>query len=104
VTDIMIRILGVAQIDPSAAVAIPDPSWFEAYHSYEDHVAFLDDLQASFPDNSARITAGTSFEGREIEGIHLYGSAGPGTNPAVYFHGTVHAREWVTTMVIYPSP
>lgn len=88
----------VQQLDVGAA-AVPDPSWFEAYHSYADHLTFLSDLQAAFPDNSEIYESGTSFEGREITGIHLWGSAGKGSNPAINFHGTVHAREWITTMV-----
>jgi murein tripeptide amidase MpaA len=32
-------------------------------------------------------------------GLHLYGADGPG-KPAVLYHGTVHAREWITAMVI----
>ncbi|KAK7751331.1 hypothetical protein SLS62_006737 [Diatrype stigma] len=85
--------------DGAAAAAVPDPSWFEAYHSYADHLTFLSDLQASFPDNSEIFEAGTSTEGRDLTGIHLWGSAGKGVKPAINFHGTVHAREWITTMV-----
>ena len=32
-------------------------------------------------------------------GVHLYGKDGPG-KPAVIYHGTVHAREWITAMTI----
>ena len=78
---------------------MPDASWFEAYHSYEDHLTFLSDLQKAFPDNSEIFTAGKSFEDRELTGIHLWGSEGKGSKPAINFHGTVHAREWITTMV-----
>jgi hypothetical protein len=78
---------------------VPDPSWFEAYHAYEDHLTFLTDLQASFPDNSEIFEAGTSFEGRPLTGIHLGGSGGSGSRPAVNFHGNVHAREWITSKV-----
>ena len=45
------------------------------------------------------MTAGTSIQGNPITGIHIYGSSGKGVKPAVLFHGTVHAREWITTLV-----
>lgn len=33
-----------------------------------------------------------------MTGIHIWGSGGKGSKPAVLIHGTVHAREWITTM------
>jgi hypothetical protein len=78
---------------------VPSPSWFTAYHSYADHNTFLTDLQAAYPANSEIITAGTSVQGRTIRGIHIWGSGGKGSKTAVLFHGTVHAREWISTMV-----
>jgi carboxypeptidase A4 len=80
-------------------LAVPSVSWFNSYHAYNDHVKFFSDLQASFPQNSELISAGSSFQGRSIFGIHLWGSGGKGSKPAVYFHGTVHAREWISAMV-----
>lgn len=73
-------------------------SWFDSYHSYEEHVQYWKDLQAAFPDNSESISSGTSYEGRDLFGLHLWGADGPG-KPAVLWHGTVHAREWISTMV-----
>jgi carboxypeptidase A4 len=37
-------------------------------------------------------------EAREITGIHVYGASGKG-QPAVVLFGTIHAREWISTMV-----
>ncbi|KAL8720005.1 MAG: hypothetical protein Q9225_003076 [Loekoesia sp. 1 TL-2023] len=45
------------------------------------------------------VTIGSSLQGRPITGIHFYGTGLKDTKPAVVFHGTVHAREWITTMV-----
>ena len=45
------------------------------------------------------VTAGKSLNGNAITGIHIYGSAGKGVKTAVVIHGTVHAREWISTMV-----
>ncbi|ORY68560.1 zinc carboxypeptidase [Pseudomassariella vexata] len=85
---------------PAEVAAVPSLSWFNAYHSYADHVQWVKDLQAALPQNSEVINVGTSFEGRQIQGIHLWGTGGSGSKPAVYLHGTVHAREWVATMVV----
>lgn len=78
---------------------MPSESWFTAYHSYADHLAFLKDLQSSFPGQSEIFTAGSSFQGRALTGIHIWGSGGKGSKPAVVLHGTIHAREWISTMV-----
>ncbi|KAI1114607.1 hypothetical protein F5Y14DRAFT_165873 [Nemania sp. NC0429] len=83
-----------------AAAALPSFSWFSAYHPYADHLTYLKSLQAAFPSNSELITAGTSYEGRTIQGIHLWGAGGKGSKPAIYYHGNVHAREWITSMTV----
>ena len=76
--------------------------WYDSYHDYEDHVQYFRDLQTILPDNSELVSSGTSFEGRDIYGLHLWGASGPG-KPAVLYHGTVHAREWITTPVSLPA-
>lgn len=77
---------------------VDDLSWYDSYHSYADHVQYLSDLHEAFLDNSELISSGRSHENRSIHGIHLYGDDGPG-KPAVLYHGTVHAREWITAPV-----
>ena len=102
--------------------------WFDSYHPYEDHIDYFRELQESFPDNSNWTSSGTSYEGRDIYGyvkiviyhlqspyrlrlrlasvqlrltkcsIHMWGAGGPG-KPAVLWHGTVHAREWIVAPV-----
>jgi hypothetical protein len=74
-------------------------TWFNSYHTYADHLQFLKDIVASYPANSEIVTAGNSVAGRPITGIHFYGSGGKGSKPAIVIHGTVHAREWISTMV-----
>ncbi|KAI0485815.1 hypothetical protein F4859DRAFT_396860 [Xylaria cf. heliscus] len=75
-----------------------DPSWFDSYHNYSDHVRYLQSLRELFPGNSEIISSGYSYENRSLNGIHLWGAGGPG-KPAVLYHGTVHAREWISTAV-----
>lgn len=65
---------------------------------YADHLTFLNDLVAQYPANAEIVVAGNSNDGRPITGIHIFGTS-KGTKPAVVLHGTVHAREWITTLV-----
>ncbi|KAK6864897.1 hypothetical protein PG995_001425 [Apiospora arundinis] len=83
-----------------SANALPSDSWFNSYHAYSDHLNFLRDLQSALPQNSEILEIGASYEGRQITGLHLWGSGGSGSKPAIYIHGTVHAREWIATMVV----
>ncbi|GAW24790.1 hypothetical protein ANO14919_143840 [Xylariales sp. No.14919] len=75
-----------------------DPSWFDSYHDYQDHIQYFQSLHDLLPDNSEIISSGYSYENRSLHGIHLWGADGPG-KPAVLYHGTVHAREWISTAV-----
>jgi hypothetical protein len=80
-----------------------DLSWFDAYHSYDEHIAYFEALHAAFPNNSEIVSTGTSYEGRDIWGLHFWGANGPG-QPAVLWHGTVHAREWIASKVSFSKP
>lgn len=80
---------------------LPDLTWFDSYHPYDDHLGWWDDVQAAFPDNSEKITLGQSYEGRDMYGFHFWGDEGESSEkPIIYWHGTVHAREWISTMVV----
>ncbi|KAH6838622.1 hypothetical protein B0I37DRAFT_400227 [Chaetomium sp. MPI-CAGE-AT-0009] len=79
--------------------SLASSSWFNKYHDYQAHVEYLHGLSKFYYQRSAVFTAGKSFEKRNIWGIHLFGKSGPGVNPAVVFFGTMHAREWISTMV-----
>ncbi|KAH6971043.1 zinc carboxypeptidase [Ilyonectria sp. MPI-CAGE-AT-0026] len=83
----------------ASASALPALTWFNSYHSYADHRLFFNDLNAAFPANSEIFVAGKSYQGRDIYGIHFWGASGKGKKPAVYFHATVHAREWIAAPV-----
>ncbi|KAI9172626.1 Metallocarboxypeptidase A-like protein [Paramyrothecium foliicola] len=78
---------------------LPDMSFFESYHPLDEHFQFLEDIAAAFPDNSEVFTAGYSLENRPIQGIHLWGRDGPGKE-AIIWHGTVHAREWISAPTV----
>ncbi|KAJ4336079.1 hypothetical protein N0V87_005659 [Didymella glomerata] len=103
-TKIMHENLGASISDENtfsvyAAGAVPNATWFNSYHSLADHYQWISDLAAAYPSNAEVISAGKSVEGRDIKGIHIWGSGGKGSQKAVVWHSTVHAREWITTMV-----
>lgn len=76
-----------------------DESWYDEFHNYEDHIDYFRDLHAQFPNNSKLVSSGKSYQNRNIYGLHLWGEAGPG-KPAVLYHGTVHAREWISAPTV----
>ncbi|KAL0931942.1 zinc carboxypeptidase [Colletotrichum truncatum] len=83
---------------------LPSLSWFDSYHPYDDHVQYWKDLHAAFPDNSEWLDIGSSYEGRNIFGLRLWGGKDTGNKPIILWHGTVHAREWITTLMKKLTP
>ncbi|EOA90116.1 hypothetical protein ACJQWK_08076 [Exserohilum turcicum] len=84
---------------------LPDLSWFDTYHAYADHLEYWDDLVEAFPENSKKFAIGQSYENRTIWAFHFHGDKDKvnGTveeKPVILWHATVHAREWISTMVI----
>ena len=57
--------------------------WFDAFHSYADHQAWLQQLIKTYPNNTQSVSSGKSTQGQDITGVHIYGSKGPGGSPAV---------------------
>ncbi|KAH6693617.1 carboxypeptidase B [Plectosphaerella plurivora] len=86
--------------DITCRAGLPNLDWFLSYHPYESHLNFTRDLHLAFPGHSKLFTIGKTYEGRDISGIHLWGAEGPGSRPAVYWHATVHAREWIASMTV----
>ena len=80
---------------------LPDESWFDTYHDYEDHLQYWDDLVAAFPRHAERHKLGESYEGRDIYAYNFWGKNKntEGKKPTILWHATVHAREWISTMV-----
>jgi len=82
---------------------LPDLSWFDTYHAYADHLTYWDDLVQAFPKNSKKFSIGKSYENRTMYAFHLFGDDQGGykmQKPVILWHATVHAREWISTMVI----
>jgi len=87
------------EVRPPAAEGSANSTWFNSYHPYNDHLQFINDLASKNPSNAEVVTSGKSLQGNAITGIHFWGSAGKGKKPAIVLHGTVHAREWIASMV-----
>jgi carboxypeptidase A4 len=85
--------------DCISSAGLANNAWFNAYHPFADHMTWLSDLVTTFPDNAKIVSSGTSVQGRDIKGVNIFGSSGSGTKPAIVWHGTVHAREWISAMV-----
>ncbi|KAF9147800.1 hypothetical protein BG015_010504 [Linnemannia schmuckeri] len=88
---------GVREDEESQIYASPlaASAWFKGYHSYADHVKWLNAQVKGSKGMAKAFSAGKSFEGRAQAGIRL----GTGKKHIV-FHGTQHAREWITTMTV----
>ncbi|KAJ0173500.1 hypothetical protein K1T71_010649 [Dendrolimus kikuchii] len=66
---------------------------WDAYYTFEEIYAWLDDLVAAYPDIVTMINIGKSYEGRDIKGIKI--SHGPGRR-SIFLEGGIHSREWIT--------
>lgn len=98
-----VRIANVQQkLDDEHArlAAAPDPqsaTWFDDFRDYDAVMTQLDAMVAAAPDHVELVEVGSSLEGRAIRALRI-GTAGDDA-PAVLFSGTMHAREWLATMV-----
>lgn len=84
----------------SAAAGGAADDWTQ-YHNLPGVNNFLDGLHAAYPDLTAPFTIGTSIEGRPINGLRISDDAArvDPTEPAVFFVGCHHAREWISVEV-----
>ncbi|KAF9573962.1 hypothetical protein EC968_007648 [Mortierella alpina] len=77
-------------------VPVPEADdWFASYHSYEDHIIWLDAHIKNHSDIATGFSVGKSYEGREQAGIKI----GKGPNNIV-LTGLQHAREWISGSVV----
>lgn len=72
---------------------------FDSYLPLADLITFINNLAAARPDLCEVIDIGNTIEGRDIWVLHITG-AGAGPKPGVYYHGLIHAREWITAPVV----
>ena len=68
-----------------------EPDFFDSYRTYDEHIAFLNDLAAAYPDLAQTFSVGTSVLGRPMWAIRI---TGPGEDkPGVMYHGNQHGNE-----------
>ena len=73
-------------------------AWFSDFKNLAAVNARLDELVAAYPNLVSIVTAGTSVQGRTIRGIRISRYPVGTVLPAFIFTGTLHAREWASTM------
>ncbi|MFH0980451.1 MAG: M14 family metallopeptidase [Planctomycetota bacterium] len=72
---------------------------WDAYMSFDQIVAFINNLAATRPDLCEVLDIGNSIQSRDIWVLHITGP-GPGPKPAVFYHALEHSREWITGPVV----
>jgi hypothetical protein len=81
----------------------PSGSDYEVYDNFDDPRtgirAQLQRLAASYPKLTELERIGRSLQGRPILALRLTNERARGDKPAVLYHATTHAREWVSTEV-----
>jgi murein tripeptide amidase MpaA len=93
-----------ANVYESRAVKQP-PSLIQAawtsYNTLDTAYAFLDTLQATYPQTALVVTIGSTIQGRPIKGIRISRSPAQidASKPACLFLGCHHAREWISVEV-----
>lgn len=70
---------------------------FSYYYTNTEINRYLTELTLFYGDICHTETLGFSYEGRPIRALKI--GSFDGTKPIVYFEATVHAREWIATMV-----
>ncbi|MBE5940247.1 MAG: hypothetical protein E7266_07605 [Lachnospiraceae bacterium] len=68
-----------------------------ALYTYEHMVEDLNELQTKYPDKLSVSTIGTTIDGRDIYKAIL---GNPDAEKKILVHGTMHAREYMNTMLI----
>jgi len=88
-----------------AAISLPDPSFdldFAHYPTSAEMIAFLDELEAAYPELVEVMEVGRSWQGRPITAVRI-GSQASGDadgRPALYVDGQHHAREAVSAQAV----
>lgn len=72
-------------------------TWFSEFRDLAEIEAKIDEYAAADPERVHVETIGDSLEGRPIRALRIGNAADDA--PAVLYSGTMHAREWLATMV-----
>ena len=93
--------LPLLQVDENARDQIKPPSspsttFHSKYHKYDEIIAFFTSLHQEFPHLMTRFTLpGKTYEGRDIVGFKIHGPNATTTTKQLFYHGGIHAREWI---------
>jgi|GEM_PF-1477053 len=72
--------------------------FFDHLRTYDEHVQFMNDLVAAYPDLAEMINLGLSVEGRPLWALRI---TGPGDDkPGVMYHGAQHGNEQAGASVV----
>jgi carboxypeptidase A2 len=72
--------------------------FFDSLRTYDEHVQFMNDLVADYPDLAQMVEVGQSVQGRSMWAIRI---TGPGqVKPAVMYHGAEHGNEQAPASVV----
>lgn len=81
--------------DAARGLATP----FDSYLPLTDIVTYINALAAARPDLCEVIDIGNTIQGRDIWVLRITGT-GADPKPGVFYHGLIHAREWITAPVV----
>lgn len=57
----------------------------------------MDELVAKYPEVASTVIGGSSYEGRNIQGVKLTFKEG---QKAIFLEGGIHAREWIAPATV----
>jgi hypothetical protein len=73
--------------------------FFDSIQTYNQHVQFMTDLAAAYPDLAERVSLGTSVQFRQMWALRITGP-NPRRKPAVLYHGAEHGNEQAPASVV----
>ncbi|NOG52940.1 MAG: hypothetical protein HND57_01190 [Planctomycetes bacterium] len=92
------RLHSPTRVGHDGGQSILGDDWYLDFKTYDEVMAYLDELAARNPDIATVVEIGTSIEGRLMKGIEIRGLNASANCEEVLFNGNQHAREWVTPM------
>ncbi|KAL1919542.1 uncharacterized protein VTP21DRAFT_2235 [Calcarisporiella thermophila] len=79
------------------AAAPPNLDWFKSYKNLAEHQNFIKKLNADYASITEVVSAGKTYENRDITGLRIKGKNAKKT---FIIHGGIHAREWITPATV----
>jgi hypothetical protein len=73
-------------------------SFFDSLRTYNEHVQYMQQLVADYPDLASMVNVGTSVQGRTIWALRITGE--PGVKPGVLYFGAEHGNEAAPSSVM----